>query len=449
MLSRLKPNEAYDLDPITSSDGSVPTLALLFKSKQSLVSELVNVEFYSSDGSQVSSYSPTVEGQGTQNGVLISLMEIPRRATCFKVVDRNSSRRKCGVFRFSDVDNDRNSLVGRVIRVGLRKYENYGFGFESVAIQLWLGSPADAVQILFTHLGGQPDKPLPFTFSTYDNHGDQLIPVGSLPVNSEHGPLLTMKGSGARVAETTARLEVPKGGRLIALQGLKWQGAESARIIAAPKLVARSASVESIRPFLESMDLSDRLVCIDSQSSSVPGDLASQRQKELVEHLIAGGWKVIHLSSDHDEWSGQVGDQNLLEVRRVDQDALIAALGEFKETGTRVWLSAGNVTPNALAATNYLKLCGWKIAYEYTESRKPSFYERKIEDFSPFIEGKILRDADLVLASTDELAAKVEWEYNMPRNSVIVASPALRNESFGTNSKRSRVATSVALEEIA
>lgn len=450
MLSRLKLNEAYDLDHVASSDGSVPTLALLFKSKQGVISKRINVEFFSSNGNVIGSYTPVGGGQNTENSVLISVLEIPRGATCFKVSGHDSSRRSYGLFRFSDVDADRSSLVGRVIRFGLRTYENYGFGFESVAIQLWLESPADAVQMLFTHLGGQSDKPLPFTLSAYDSSGEQLIPVGSLPVNSEHGPILTMKGSGARVVETAARLEVPKGGRLLELKGLKWQGAESARIIAAPKLIARNASVESVRPFLESLDVTDRLICIDSQYASLLGDRASQCHRELVEHLIADGWKVIYLFSDHDGWNNQIGDKNFLEVRRLDQDALIAALGEFKEAGKRVWLSSGNVTPNALAATNYLKLCGWKIAYEYTESRKSSYYSRKIDDFSPFIERKILRDSDLVLSPTDDLAARAEWEYNLRKNSVIVASPALRNEeAFWPDCKRRRMATSAALEEIA
>lgn len=420
VLQGLKYGERYELSDDFQERDSSPSIAFLVESFAGVDTGEVEIEFLSANGSFVATYVPVFNQQNDVQH-LIAVLEIPEGASHFSLKKLSRLKRAPAVSQFIDGSPARRSLVGRVIHSRTRRPANYGFGFESLAIQLHLARPADAVKLLFTHVGGEPEKLLPFALSSYDENLKQLIPVGSFPVNSIYGPLFTIVGSGGRIEETESTFEIPKGGHIIELRGLKWKGAESARLIAPPKIVARNSSVKDIQSFLDGLSSSDRLACFDSRFPSVSGKQAYSYHKKWVDDLINDGWKVIYLSSDREGWGGKF-ESALLEVRRIDQDALVAALGRFGATNVRVWINGGNVNPNALAALNFLQSAGWAVVCEYVDSRKASYFSGSTKDFHPFIENKVLKDSDVVVAPTERLAEKAEWEYSLEKHLVVLVS---------------------------
>lgn len=289
-----------------------------------------------------------------------------------------------------------------------------------------LGEADNLFSASITHRGISNFGSVPLIIEFYNKDSEKLLPVGDLPINTNHGPCLVIWTSADEKTEEF-QLEAPNGAERLVLRGVPF-GDREYEVIGDISLTVETGSSANINRFIDSIPDSDTLFIIDTTAPPMGRETQALRPNNLsLEYIAKGIWVIFLPFSSIQEFSPNPHPR-LLQLNRADFDQMVDKVAKTRQGSNNVYICSSFPSFKATMTAHRLKLRGWKVVYEVRDDMEEFNRVGYSKWYTPELERMMLRSADRVVSVSSALDEKI-----------VSLSPDLANHTVIPNGVRSEV----------
>lgn len=264
-----------------------------------------------------------------------------------------------------------------------------------------------------------PEGTIPLIVGFFDDLGQEMPPLGDLPLNANFGSYIALSGGEEKLTLKEVNLQVPTGAKSLVIQGVDW-GKRKCILKGPIEVNSFVESFTALEDFLREIPEFDPLLIIDTTAPPLGHQTLALRPNNLsAAYERHGAWVIFIPFSSAQGQSLKQGDR-LFQVERRDFDYLVQSLLNLRKSENSYYICSSFPSIQANAAATLLKAMGWDITYEVRDDMEEFNRVGYSKWYSPELERLMLNTAHRVISVSSALDEKLRVMAPGDRNHFVV-----------------------------